>query len=858
MNSKIPKWPLKFFRWFCDPEYLDDIEGDLLERFDKRQRKKEPARWLLLLDVLRLFRPGIIRKLEGSIKLNNYGMVKHNLKIALRNLMRQKSIAFINIGGLVLGLMVTLMIAFWVQDELSWDKENENYDRVVRVMQNRVFNEEPLAIKAMPISLASELQENYDDVFDHVVLSSFYWDALLSTVEDAVNVTGVRIQEGGPHVMSLNMISGSRDVLAEEAAIMLSESTTYALFGDEDPIGKTVRINEESMIVMGVYEDLPNTSSFRRVGFLAKQENDQQANWESNNQQIFAIVSEHSSIQSINERIRTTINDHLPDERKNERNAVFLHPMADWHLRSSWENGVQTGGAITYVRWFGLIGLLVLFLACINFMNLSTAQSIRRAKEVGIRKSIGSVRHQLVTQFMTESTLLVFLSFLVAIILSQAIIPYFNQLTGKEIVIPFDTWQFWVAGFICVLVVGILSGSYPAVYLYSFRPIQVLKGTYQSRMSAKIFRKVMVIFQFTISIALIIGTMVIVQQINHAVNRPLGYDGERVISVAMSSQEHYSKNTIIEEELINSGAAVQYAESFNPLTEVWMMNNDFIWVGKDPNYTPMINTLYVSPNFGKTVNWEITAGRDFNKALATDSSTLILNETAARTIGVENPIGSNINWQGNTYKIVGVVKDLLNDSPFREVGPTFYFFGDEGNSNYSLIKLNEELSPLEAVNMVSEVYERLIPNVPFEFEFVSVAHERNFRSIERISSLSTLFSSFAIIISCLGLFGLASFMVEQRTKEIGIRKVLGASAPHLWRLISQEFIILVLISSLVAIPISLFTLRGWLEGYEYRIDLQWWVFVIACFAALTLTLATTSFKSLATIKLNPAHTLKDE
>ncbi len=856
----LPRIPKYLFQRYCDPRLEEQILGDLQEQFeeDKKSLGVKKAKRRFTWNVIRFFRPGIIRNFEGVRSLNNYGMLKQNLKVAFRNLTRQKSIAFINIGGLVSGLLVTLMIGLWVQDELSWDQGNEHYDRVVRVMQKRVFNEEPMAIRAVPVSLASELSEKYKDVFDHVVLSSFYWDALISKGQDAVNVKGVRIQSAAPHVMSLKMINGSREGLQEEAAILLSASTAYVLFGDDDPMNQTVIHNEQPMIVRGVYQDLPRNSSFSDVGFLARAENDQQTNWESNNHQIFATISAHSSIEVINEKIRSIINDHLPDDKQNDKNEVFLHPMKDWHLRSSWENGVQSGGGIVYVRWFIIIGLLVLLLACINFMNLSTAQSIRRAKEVGIRKSIGSLRHQLVAQFMTESFFLVLLAFLIVTGLSYLIMPYFNHITDKQISVPLGTWRYWFYGLALVSVVGILAGSYPALYLSSFRPVQVLKGAYHNHLSAAFFRKVLVVFQFVISIALIIGTIVIAQQIDHAVDRPLGYEREGTISIAMTSPDHYSQRNVLEEELIRSGAIAQYAESFNPVTEVWMMNNDFDWVGKDPSYTPMINTLYVSPNFGKTVKWQILEGRDFNRLLSSDSTAVIVNETAVRTMGVDDPVGVEITWQGNSYKVVGVVEDLLNDSPFRKIGPTFYFYGGPDFSNYSLIRLNDQLSTVEAVNRVAQVYEKLIPNVPFEFEFVSEAHKRNFRAIQRISSLSSIFSSLAIVISCLGLLGLASFMVEQRTKEIGIRKVLGASTLHLWRLISEEFVVLVFISGVVAIPIAIWTLKGWLAGYEYRVDLEWWVFAMAFFGALIVTVITTSFKSLAAATVNPVRILKDE
>ncbi|MEO9869608.1 FtsX-like permease family protein [Ekhidna sp.] len=858
MNRTPPKYPLRFFRWFCDPDYVEDIEGDLLERFEKR-----PSTLRFGIEVLKLFRPGIIRKLEGTRKLNYYDMLKHDLKIAFRNLKRQKSISFINISGLVLGLLVTLMIGLWVEDELSWDKDNENYDRVVRVMQKRVFNEDLAVTRAVPHPLATTLSKTYDDVFDHVVLSSFYYDVLITQGEDAVNMTGVLMQSAAPHVMSLEMISGSRNGLKEEAAILLSKSSALALFGDSDPMNQMVNMNDLGMIVRGVYEDIPRTSRFNGIGFIASldfyltnndwmREKAEQADWDSNIYQIFATTAENVAIETTNEKIQTLINDHLPDGKKNEKNTVFLHPMKDWHLKSSWNNGVQSGGGIQYVRWFSLIGLLVLFLACINFMNLSTAQSIRRAKEVGIRKSLGSVRNQLVAQFMTESTLLVFLSFLVVTGISYLITPYFNHLTDKQISVPLDTWQYWGYGLGTVLVVGILSGSYPALYLSSFRPIHVLKGTYQSHLSASIFRKAMVVFQFTISIALIIGTMVITRQIEHAVNRPLGYDGEGTISIAGNSTK------LLEDELMRSGAIVHLAESSNPLTETWMMNNDFSWVGKDPTYTPMVNTIYVTHDFGKTINWETVEGRDFDQAFSSDSSAVILNETAARTMGIENPVGMDIKWQGNTYKVIGMVKDLLLDSPFKNNKPTFYFFILEHFRSFTLIRLNDQLAKVEAINRVAEVYEKVHPNVPFEFEFIRDEHERKFRSINRISSLSGIFSSFAIIISCLGLFGLASFLVEQRTKEIGIRKVLGASVLTLWRLVSKEFVLLVLLSSLIAIPISIIALGNWLESYEYRIGLEWWVFVLAAMGALVLTITTVSLKSVGVAKLNPAKTLKDE
>lgn len=864
-NISPPKRALRFFRWFCHPDYVEDIEGDLLERFEKRTSEKKAARWLFTLEVLKLLRPGIIKNFEGDQRLNHYGVFKHNLKVSYRNLLRRKSYALVNIGGLIMGLTITLLVGQWILDEFSFNKQNDHYDKVARVMLKQSVNQEIYTSRAVPFPLSIELQEQFGDDFEYVVPATWFGDYVLSIGERVITTRGGFMGVGAAELMSLNMVQGNRKGLSEESAVLLSQSVARALFGDEDPIGQTVAIhNGWDFSVSGVFEDISSNSSFHRISFIGQWDFYVESvswlnkmEWDDNSFQLFVQIAESSDMNVVHKKIARVVYDNIPENGKAYDTEVFLHPLRDWHLRSSWENGVQTAGDIQYVWWFGIIGAFVLILACVNYMNLSTAQSIKRAKEVGVLKSIGMNRGQLIMQFLTESILTVFIAFLMSSMMTYFVLPYFNSLTNKEIVMPLTSAYFWVSGAGFAIVIGLLSGSYPALYLSSFNATQVLKGTYQNTLSAALFRKFLVVFQFTISITLIISTLIISQQINYASQRPLGYDNSGTIIVGMNSPEHWSKNNVIKNDLISSGLVTHFTQSSAPLTEVWTENDDISWEGMDPNFQPWFCTFFVNHNYGKTISWEIIDGRDFSTELASDSSAIIINEEAAKYMQFDDPIGKTIKRSEN-FNIIGVVKNLLVESPFSEVRPTIYFINRGDMAMFQLIRLNAKIPTLKALEGIETIFKQHVPKVPFNFDFVSDIHDKKFRKIERVGSISQIFAILAILISCLGLFGLASFMIEQRTKEIGIRKVLGAPVIALLRMLSIEFVLLVIISCSIATPLAFFGMSEWLNSYEYRTPMNWIVFFFACFITLLITLITVSFRSMKVVNTNPAKILKDE
>jgi len=858
----------RLLRWFVKGDLFEEISGDLYEYYaeleDLPKWKRGLFYWFQLINFLR---PFAIKNLEGTQKLNYFGMFRHYVKISYRSLIRHKSFAIVNIGGLVMGLAITLLITLWIQDELAFDKDNENHQRVVRVMQHIEQNDKRDTWLAIPHPLVKELRNQYADNFERLAISTWFGSYVLSHKRNVLTMNGGFMEPDAPHIMGLDMIAGNRDGLGEEAGILLSEKTAKSLFGDINPMDKTVEIYHEfSMIVKGIYQDFPINSSFhgtRFIGswnfFVASQDWMQRQiaanNWDNNMYQLFAQVAENTTIEVVNEKIKEVKQQHLIDQLK--KCDVFLHPMEDWHLRSKWENGVKGGGLIQYVWWFGIIGGIVLLLACINFMNLSTSQSTKRAKEVGIRKSIGSFRIQIIVQFLIESTLIVFIAFVLATVIAMLALPHFNALTEKQMTVPLSDPFFWITGVVLAIIVGVFSGSYPAIYLSSFNPIQVLKGTFRSKLSATLFRKSLVVFQFTISIALIIGTLVVIQQINYAMNRPLGYDSEGTIAIEMTSPGHYKKSQVIHAELKNTGAVTEMAQASAPLTESWNRNSGLSWQTKDPDFKPIFETYFVTHNYGNTIDWEIISGRDFSEKLSTDSAAIILNEAAVDYIGIEDPLGMKIQWF-KEFHVIGIAKNMIVESPYHKIEPAIYLINPNDNINFFLIKLNPNLGRLEAISQVEGVFKQHLPDTPFDFNFVSDIHEQKFKAIRRIGTLSSIFAGLAIAISCLGLFGLSSFMMEQRTKEVGIRKVLGASVSMLWQMLSKEFILMVFISCFIAIPIAATVANRWLQDYEYRIDLQWWVFLVACLGSLLITIVTVSFKSLRAAQSNPVESLKYE
>jgi ABC-type antimicrobial peptide transport system permease subunit len=531
--------------------------------------------------------------------------------------------------------------------------------------------------------------------------------------------------------------------------------------------------------------------------------------------------------------------------------------MKKWNLYGEFKDGKNAGGNIKYVWLFGIIGISVLVLACINFMNLATARSEKRAKEVGIRKTVGSMRWQLIRQFFAESYLVVLLSFVLCLALVMLFLPPFNEVASKKIEMPWQNPLFWISSFIFIAITGLLSGSYPAFYLSSFQPLKVLKGTFRVGKMAAIPRRVLVALQFTVSVVLIICTIIIYQQIQYAKNRPIGYNRGGLITFGMEKEigQHYDA---IRTELKSSGAIQELTGSQSPLTGVWNTNGGFDWEGKDPNLAVDFPNNGVSYEFGKTVNWNIKEGRDFSKDFATDSSAFIINESAVKFLGFQKPVGTTLKWNNRPYTIIGVIKDIMQESPFYPVRPTLYHIDADTNMWNVIVRLNPEQNAKQSISKVEQTWKKFVPAVPFDYKFVDEEFGNKFRKEERVGKLSSYLAVLAIFISCLGLFGMASFVAEQRTKEVGIRKVLGASVTNLWRLLSTEFVLLVLLSSIIAAPIAYYLSSNWLSEYDYRIKITWQVFVLAAFVALIITLLTVSFQAIKAAISNPVKSLRTE
>jgi ABC-type antimicrobial peptide transport system permease subunit len=794
-------------------------------------------------------------------------MIKNYFKVAWRNLVKSKGYSAINIGGLAVGMAVAMMIGLWVYDELSYDKYHKNYDRIAQVMQHGNFNGQWETQTANPALMGPELRAKYGSDFKYVVQSSWTGSHLLSVDNKPFNPVGIFFEPDAPDMLTLKMLKGTRAGLKDPYSIMLSASVAKAIFGDADPINKIIKFDRTYDVkVTGVYEDLPDNTSFREIKIMMPWDlwviqnpwsKKLDEPWGSNFSQTFVQIADNTDMDKVSARIKNTKLNNVSKEEAKYQWVVFLQPMRKWNLYNEFKNGVNKGGNIQYVWLFGIIGAFVLILACINFMNLATARSEKRAKEVGIRKTVGSLRVQLIKQFFAESYLVVLLAFVLSMVLVALLLPLFNDVAGKKIEIPWTNAIFWLFSAAFILVTGLLSGSYPALYLSSFQPLKVLKGTFRVGRLASVPRRILVVTQFTVSVMLIIGTMIIYQQIQHAKNRPIGYSRNGLVNIGMEPEirSHYEA---IRNELKISGAIEELAASQSPLTQVWNTNGGFDWEGKDPNMAADFPNNTVSYEFGKTVQWKIKEGRDFSREYATDSLAFIINEAAAKFIGLKDPVGKTLKWGNRPFTIIGIVSDIMQESPFYPVRPTLYHIESYDNMYNMILRLNPNKNAKQSISAIESVWKKYVANVPFSYKFIDEEFGNKFQAEERIGKLASYFAVLAIFISCLGLFGMASFVAEQRTKEIGIRKVLGASVVNLWRLLSKEFVILVLLSCIIASPIAWYYLDGWLKNYDYKIGISWQVFAMAAFVAILITLATVSFQAIKAAIANPVKSLRTE
>src|SRR5664279_5364829 len=794
-------------------------------------------------------------------------MFKNNLKIAWRNLLKSKTYSFINIAGLAAGMAVAMIIGLWISDELSANRQFKNYESVYQVMMHQTFDGKRGTQTALPYPLGEELKAKFPDM-KGVAMSDWGQNHSLVYADKKISKYGHFIGEDAVSMFSLNILSGNKYPLHELHSLVLTEETAKALFGNENPLDKIVRLdNIVDLKVTAIVSKLPKNSSLgfdylipfnlqETIYSYIKQYH--KTNWGNNSWQVFVQLNDRATEKSVDAKIKNVVIAHFTDENrlKSIKPEVIVQPMSKWRLYNDFENGVNTGGFIKYVRMFGILGAVVLLIACINFMNLSTARSEKRAKEVGVRKAVGSNRNQLIRQFLSESLLISVLAFLFALAITAIALPYFNRLTEKEMSLQLSSPLFWIIMIVFTLLTGLLAGSYPAFYLSSFNPVNTLKGNLNIGRSDALPRKILVVIQFASSVILMIGTTIIYQEIQHGKNRPIGFDNRGLISVDWS--DDIGKNwAALRADLLSTGAVVSICKSNSPPSDIFSNNNGWEWKGSQPvEKTVLFSTVATDYDYTKTIGIKLLAGRDFSRDYA-DSNSVILNQAAVKRMGLKNPVGELLKWNDKKMTVIGVVPDMQMESPFRPISPLTIIF-DKDWVGFVDLRMNPNMPASTVLKKIQPIFERYNPAFPFLYRFADSEYAKKFNYEELVGNLAAIIAVIAIFISCLGLFGLASFTAEQRVKEIGVRKVLGASVVSLWQLLSKDFVKLVLISCIIAVPVAYYFMNEWLKDYDYKIKIGAGVFVMVIGLSIIITLVTVSFQAIRAARANPTKSLRSE
>jgi putative ABC transport system permease protein len=782
------------------------------------------------------------------------------LKLAFRHLMKARTNTTINILGLSLGMAVALLAGLWVWDELSFDRVHTNHERLAQILSVFNFNGSVGASPIASVPMAAALKEQDPADFKYLSLLSAT-DQTLANGDKKIGGSGAWVQADFPVMFSLGLIEGTANALKDPASMLLSAGLAKALFGSTPAIGKVIRLGSGTTLkVGGIYKDLPQNSSFYGYAFLLPWDNNANPGkqladgWSNHHFQLFVQLAPHADADQVSARIKDLAKPHF----ENGSEELQLYPMDRWRLYDRSENGHMTGGRLQQVWLCGIIAVFVLLLGCINFINLSTARSAKRARETGVRKVLGSSRRGLAAQFLGEALLMTFLATLAAVLLTQVTLPWFNELSGKDMSIPYSSPLCWLLVLAFSTFIGLLSGSYPAFYLSGFQAIEVLKGRLQTGNAAFLIRRILVIVQFTVSISLIISVITIYRQVQFAKNRPVGYTSAGLITIEPGMQDLLVRFDALREDLLKTGAIQEVAESSSPTTEVRNTMLGYDWEGRDPRTFPALGTLFISHEFGRTIGWTIKEGRDFSRAFATDSGAFIVNEAAAKYMGMKNPVGQSIRLGDTEHPIIGVIQDMVMESPYSAITPTVFTATTNPRIHTLILRINPAMDIQTAVARIKPIMMRYDPETVFSYQFVDTSYGSKFVDEERTTSLTAVFAVLAIVISCMGLFGLVSFVAEQRTREIGIRKVLGASVFKLWRLLSAEFVVLVLVSGLIAGPLTGFFLHAWLLHFSYHTPLSWWIFLLASAGALFITLLTVSHQTIRAASANPINSLRSE
>ena len=862
--NRLPSIPQRFFKWYCNPRLQESILGDLEEQFDEDQNELglKKAQIKFTWNVIRFCRPGIIRKPKGSKTLNFYGMLKHQIKLTIRGFKRFKTSFAINLIGLSSGLACALLIYLWVMDEWNKDKFHENTDHLYQVMHNINIINKTETIQPTPALLGQALLEEFPAVekMASVVPAAWYGsDGIIEYGEKQLKTLEQYASADYFDVFSFPLIVGDKaSVLQAKESVVISEEFREKLFGkDVDPRGSDITWynggEKTTFTVTGVFASLPSNTSerfdlvFTLETFLDKYPHIR--DWRNSDPSTFVVLSENASVADLNEQIKT----YTQAKHESITSTLFLQKYSDRYLYGKYENGLPVAGRVQYVRLFSIIASLVLFIACINFMNLSTARASRRLKEIGVKKAMGVHRSSLISQFFIETFLLSLISTVVAFVLVLLLITPFNDLPGKTISLVLDS-QLLSFSAIIVLITTLVAGSYPALYLSKFEPISILKDKLTGTTGDLWARKGLVILQYCASAVLITSVWVVSSQVNFIQNKNLGFDKERVIYFNADGNLG-EKSQIFINDLKKISGIVNAAGFSHDLLGGMGKTTGLNWEGKDPDDRIRFGNLEVGFDLIETFGMELAAGRTFSKELGDNNSKIILNEKAIEMMGLESPIGETIELWGRSRQIIGVVKNFHFESLHSEIMPCFF---QVYNDHSTVVARIAKGSELETIEKVEKLYKKYNPALTFNFMFFDQEYDALYKSEQQVASLSTYFSVIAIIISCLGLFGLVAFTAERKQKEIGIRKVLGASVFRLVLLLTNDFTKTVIIAILISLPISYWLMKEWLESFVYRIELNFWFFAGSGLIALFIALATMSLQTIKAATLNPVDSLKDE
>ncbi len=788
-------------------------------------------------------------------------MLRNFFIVTLRNIKKNGLYSTINIAGLSVGIVCSVLILLWVADEVSYDKFHPKSDRLYQLWVNAEFDNRITNWRSVPLPTYEAMKAAHSSVANTCV-TGWGGDRLLTVGDTRIIKPGYYVSEEFLEMFEFELVSGSPELaLDDPMSIVITESLAKILFGDEDPMGKMVRMEDEGNLqVTGVAKDVPENSSFE-WDYLATwkyRESVQEwvvrnkTNWGNYSFQIFIELDDPAKELDVEESIFSMLADNGEDDMPRH---LWLHPMEEWRLYSNFDDqGNQVGGRSDYVQLFTVIAAFILIIACINFMNLATARSEKRAKEVGIRKSLGSKRTDLISHFIGESILIAFIAFAIALILTEVALPFYNDLVDKRLFVDYSSPVFWLAAVGGILITGLISGSYPAFYLSAFKPITTLKGSVKAGKGASTPRKVLVILQFGFSILLMISTVVIIQQIELVRDRDLGYDQENLISVEITNdiRDNYE---VLKQELLQSGVALGVTKSNSQITSI-NSNNFLGWPGKPESQRVIFTTIAGDYDYAHTMGIEVLMGRDFSKEFASDSDAIVINKAALDLMNLEDPIGTNLDLWEEKRKLIGVLDNSLMGSLYDPIKPMFVVIDDWGG--YVSIRIRKTNDLLADLKTIEGIFEKHNPAYPFEYNFADVEFQRKFTTIALTRKLASLFSVLAFIITGLGLFGLASYTAEQRVKEIGIRKVLGATVTNLIALMSKDFTRLVGVSFLIAAPLAWYLLDQYLDRYPIRIDIAWWVFPVVGLLVMVFALLIVAEQARRAAQANPVNSLRDE